>query len=258
MKVGVMTFDFTGKVALVIGGSTGIGETTAHAFRAAGALVVVADVNEQVGTKTVGSMGGADVAFFVKSDVSDSESVEALVRKVIERFGRLDIAFNNAGIQLAPAPLAEQNPANFAKVVTVNLRGVFNSMRAEIPAMLGSGGGSIINTASVMGERAAPGQSSYVASKHGIIGLTKGAAIDYATRGIRVNAILPGAVDSPMPQQITDVTQGRTENGMDTAPMRRLGTPHEVADAVLWLASDQSSFVTGASIAVDGGAIATL
>jgi NAD(P)-dependent dehydrogenase (short-subunit alcohol dehydrogenase family) len=253
-----MTFDFTGKVSLVTGAAVGIGEAAARAFHAAGARVALVDLDEERGTKTARSIGDDRAAAFFQADVSDFTAMEAVVKGVVDRFGRLDVAFNNAGIQHPPVTIPEHSVDSFRKTIRANLRGVFNSMRAEIPAMLGTGGGAIVNAASVMAVRARPGMSAYVASAHGIVGLTTGAAIEYATRGIRVNAVLPGVTDTPMYHRVADAAPVFADDALKATPMGRLGAPREVADAVLWLASEQASFVTGAAIPVDGGAIAAL
>lgn len=247
-----MAFDLNGKVAVVTGGASGTGAAAVRAFASAGAKVVVSDQDEGLGRELVKSLGGDDVAVFVATDTTAADGAEALVRTALDRFGRLDIAFNNAEIRPAPAALADQTAQEFGQVLTANLRGAFVSMRAEIPAMLASGGGSIINTSSVLGTLGAPNESAYVTSAHAVIGLTRGAASDYASRGVRVNAILPGSVDTA-----TSGPQAR-DQAQETNPSHRPADPREVADVVMWLASEQSSYVTGAAISVDGGATATL
>ncbi|MFD5752516.1 SDR family NAD(P)-dependent oxidoreductase [Streptomyces sp. NPDC127033] len=252
-----MAFDFEGKVAVITGGASGVGEATVRALASAGAKVVVSDRDEGLGRELVESLGGDDVAVFVATDTSDANGAGALVKTALDRFGRLDIAFNNAEIRPAPTALVDQTAQDFGQVLTANLRSAFVSMRAEIPAMLAAGGGSIINTSSVLGTLGAANESAYVTSAHAVIGLTRGAASDYASQGVRVNAILPGSVDPATPRRAADAPEAR-DQAQETNPSRRPADPREVADVVLWLASEHSSYVTGAAIAVDGGTTATL
>ncbi|MFD8001775.1 glucose 1-dehydrogenase [Streptomyces mirabilis] len=253
-----MAFNLDGKVAVVTGGTSGVGEAAARAFASAGAKVVVSDQDEELGRELVKSLGGDDVAIFVATDITDADGAKALVKTALDRFGRLDIAFNNAEIRPAPAALADQTAQEFGQVLTTNLRGAFVSMRAEIPAMLATGGGSIINTSSVLGTLGAANESAYVTSKHAVIGLTRGAASDYASQGIRVNAILPGSVDTATSRRAAADAPEARDQAQETNPSHRPANPQEVADVVMWLASEHSSYVTGAAIAVDGGAAATL
>lgn len=245
-----------GKVALVTGASAGIGKATALAFAREGADVVAADVDVERGEKTAAELEAEGVdAMFVRADVSSPTDVAALVDKTIERFGHLDYAFNNAGIEGAQAPTADCTIENWNKTIATNLTGVFLCMRAEIPHVL-ERGGAIVNNASVAGLVGFAGIPAYAASKHGIVGLTKTAALDYATRGIRVNAVCPGVIATEMIARFTKGDAAANEQFVQAEPVGRLGTPEEIADAVIWLCSDRASFVTGQAIAVDGGFVA--
>lgn len=243
---------FDGKVALITGASSGIGLATAEAFVAEGARVVVADINpagQEVVERLTASGGDA---LFVSVDVGALEQVQRMVAQTLERFGRLDIAFNNAGISggLA-APTADYSLETWNRVIQINLTSVFLCMQQEIPAMLAGGGGSIINNASILGLVGFATAPAYVAAKHGVLGLTKTTALEYAQSGIRVNAVCPGFIHTPMVDAALD---DATEAYIATKhAMGRLGNPQEIAGAVLWLASPASSFVTGQAITVDGG-----
>jgi NAD(P)-dependent dehydrogenase (short-subunit alcohol dehydrogenase family) len=236
--------------AITVDAASGLGQSTARAFAASGAKVVVSDINEAAGRETVASLGGD--ALFVRADVADPDNMQEVVNLTLARFGRLDIAYNNAGIELTPNPLAEQSIEEFDRVIAVNVLGVFNSMRAEIPAMLTSGGGAIINASSGLGLRAIPMQSPYVASKHAVLGLTKAAALEYAALGIRINAVAIGVIDSPLYETAAATTPGYKERIWSRQPNGRIGTMDVVADTVMWLASGASSYVVGASIVLDG------
>ncbi|MFG1608001.1 SDR family NAD(P)-dependent oxidoreductase [Actinoplanes sp. NPDC049265] len=248
-----MSTDLAGKVAIVTGGASGIGRETVKALVENGARVVVADLSEDGGRETVDYAGGAENATFIRTDVGDPDSVRNLVGRTVEIHGRLDIAHNNAGITFAGPLLADVTVEDFNRVIGVNLAGVFLSMRAEVPAMLAGGGGSIINTASGLGEVALAGQSAYVASKHGVIGLTKAAAMEYSVHGVRVNAVLPGVIRTPLIEAIDKEQPGFIEMLLREHPIGRLGTTRDIAEAVVWLASDAATFVTGSSVNVDGG-----
>ena len=243
--------DMTGQVALVAGASRGIGAATAEAFAAAGAAVVLAarDLPAlQAVARRIEAAGGRALA--VRADVSDAGSMRGLVDQALAAYGRLDAAFNNATAGPMPAPLAEIDPDEFDQGIATNIRGTFLGMRFQVPAMLRTGGGSIVNMASVAGVQGTANLAAYVAGKAGIIGLTKVAAIDYADAGIRVNVVAPGPILTHHLRAAGPEAQRLA--GLST-PMRRTGTAAEVADVVLWLCSPQSSFVTGTVIPVDGG-----
>lgn len=240
--------ELQGKVALVTGAGSGIGEAVARDFAARGATVVVVDIND-VPAKTVANDIGANAHPEV-ADVSDADSMRELIDRVVAEHGRLDIAVNNAGIGGDSAPVGEYPIESWRKVIGVNLDGVFYSMRYEIPAMLKSGGGSIINMGSVLSSVGFQQSSAYVAAKHGLIGLTKTAAIEYSKDGIRVNAVGPGFIETPLLQkpESAEIVKGVTA----LHPIGRLGQPEEVAAVVSFLASDKASFVTGSYYTVDG------
>lgn len=247
---------FDGKVAIVTGGGSGIGQAACHLYAQEGARVVVSDIDEKGGKETVEaiqSMNGA--AIFVRADVSKPEDCEAMVAASLEQFGRLDIAFNNAGIGGEAALTAEYSVAGWQKVVDINLSGVFYCMKYEIPAMLTSGAGAIVNMASILGKVAFENSSAYVAAKHGVVGLTKNAAVEYAKQGLRINAIGPAFIRTPLIAGIEENEQAR-DLLVSLHPMGRLGEVDEVAEMVIWLSSEKASFVTGAYFAVDGGYLA--
>lgn len=248
---------FTRKVALVTGGGSGIGRATAIAFARDGANVVVGDVTVTGGQETVQAIvesGGA--AIFVKVDVSKEAEVEAMVRHVIEVYGRLDYAVNNAGVEGPSAPTADYTEEAWDRVLDINLKGVWLCMKYELPQMLKQGGGAIVNMSSVAGLVGFAGAPAYTASKHGIIGLTRAAALEYATAGVRVNAVCPGVIQTPMIDRAVGGSADVRASLLALEPVGRFGTPEEVAEAALWLCSDAASFVTGHALAVDGGLVA--
>ena len=246
---------FAGKVAFVTGGASGIGRATALAFAREGARVVVADASEPGGQETARMIEqGGGRALAVRCDVTRGEDVKAALAKTVEAFGRLDFAFNNAGIEpRKPAPTAEYEEEEWNRIIDTNLRGVFLCMKHEIPLILKQGGGAIVNTASGAGIIGIKGSPAYTAAKHGLIGLTKAAALDYAAQNIRVNAVAPGYIETPMMERFTGGTAEGRAKVIAEEPVGRMGTPEEIAAAVLWLCSDAAAFVIGHALVVDGG-----
>ncbi len=252
---------FADKVALVTGGGSGIGRASAIALAQAGAAVAVVDTDDQGAAGSVDAIqGDGGQALAVHCDVAFDAETRGAVARVVERFGRLDCAINNAGIQGDLSPTAECSVANWNRTLAVNLTGVWHCMRHEIPALLAAGGGAIVNVASNFGLVGSVGMPAYSASKHGVVGLTKTAALEYARAGIRVNALCPGPVQTPMVDKILrakpEHAQGIIDAIVEREPVGRFGTPEEIADAALWLCSDGASFVTGAVLAADGGFVA--
>jgi NAD(P)-dependent dehydrogenase (short-subunit alcohol dehydrogenase family) len=252
-----MTTELHGKVALVTGGTSGIGRETSVLFAKAGAKVVVSGRREVEGNETIGLIraAGGD-ALFVKSDVSRAAEVAALVQKTVEKFGRLDFAFNNAGVEGNWIPIAEQPEEDWDRTIDINLKGVWLCLKYEIRQMLKQGGGGgIVNMASVAGWIGSAGAATYCASKHGVMGLTKAAALETARNGIRVNVVCPAVIETPMGERLFGAPDLK-KFALGLHPIGRFGKPLEVAEAVLWMCSDRASFMTGQSLVLDGGFLA--
>ena len=244
-----MHYDFKDKVALVTGAGSGLGKAMARAFADAGAAMVVSDINAESGAATASEIAeGGGEAVFVQADVRDHDQVEGLISACTHKYGRLDFACNNAGVLHAGALTDEIAPEDWDYLMSVNLRGVWSCMRREIPVMLEQGSGAIVNTASVAGLVGVPRGALYAASKWGVVGLTKSAALEYAGRGLRINAVCPGVADTPM----IESTPEEAAQAVNAIPMGRMARPTEIAAAVMWLCSDQSSYVTGHAMVVDG------
>jgi NAD(P)-dependent dehydrogenase (short-subunit alcohol dehydrogenase family) len=245
---------FAGKAALVTGAGSGIGRATAQAFAAEGADVVLADIdtvgNEET-ARLVAEHGGRVLA--IRCDVTSSSDIRGVVEQTVREFGRLDVAFNNAGIEQPPAPLVDISEDEWTRLLDIDLRSAFLCMKYEIPAMIEHGGGSIVNTSSGAGVVGIRGQAAYVAAKHGLIGLTKSAALDYAAQGVRVNAICPGIIETPMMDRFSGGTPEGRARVIGQEPVGRMGRPEEIASAVLWLSSDLGAFATGHAMVIDGG-----
>jgi NAD(P)-dependent dehydrogenase (short-subunit alcohol dehydrogenase family) len=242
-----------GKVALVIGGSTGIGRATAVAFGQAGATVVLAGRGRDRGKETEALVQQTGVeALFIETDVTSDLSVRNLIDRTIDKFGRIDAAFNNAGIEGKVAPIADTTETDFDSIIDTNLKGVYLGLKYQVAQMLKNGGGTIVNTASIGGVIGFPNTAIYCASKHAVIGLTKTVALELADANIRVNAIAPGAVQTGLLNRMSggeEAAQGVAQ----AIPMKRISKPEEIADAVVWLCSDEASYITGHTLVVDGG-----
>ena len=249
--------DLRNKVALITGGTSGIGRDTAVLFAKQGAKVVITGRREAEGAETVNLIRAAGgEGLFVKSDVSKAADIQSMVQKTVEKFGRLDVAFNNAGVEGKWVPLIEQTEDNWDYVHNINLKGLWLSLKYEIQQMLKQGGGgAIVNMSSVAGLIGTPGAGVYIASKHGVLGLTKTAALEYASLGIRVNAVCPAVIETAMADRaFSDPEVNKRIKAMH--PIGRFGKPMEIAEAVLWMCSDRSSFMTGHEIVLDGGMLA--
>jgi NAD(P)-dependent dehydrogenase (short-subunit alcohol dehydrogenase family) len=252
-----MSTELQGKVGIVTGGTSGIGRDAAVLFARAGAKVVVAGRREAEGKETVDLVraAGGD-AQFVKTDVSKAVEVRALVQKTVEKFGRLDVAFNNAGIEGSWIPITEQSEEDWDKTIDINLKGVWLCLKYEIQQMLKQGGGgAIVNMASVAGLAGFAGTATYTASKHGVLGLTKAAALETARSGIRINAVCPAVIETPMAERAFGMPEFK-KFALGLHPIGRFGKPMEIAEAVLWMCSDRASFMTGQSLVLDGGFLA--
>lgn len=247
--------NFTDKVVLITGAGNGIGRATAIAFGQQGASVVVADMSRSAGEETTALITQAGgIATFILCDVTKDQDVQSMVDGTIETYGKLDIAFNNAGIEIEHSKLADGDEATYDKVMDVNVKGVWRCMKYQIPALLKQSTSAIVNTASIAGLGAAPKMSIYSASKHAVIGLTKSAAVEYGRKGLRVNAICPAAIDTEMVRRAIENDPQKEQFINNLHPVGRIGQPEEVAAAVLYLCSDLAGFTTGVALPIDGGA----
>lgn len=250
--------DMAGKVAFVTGAGSGMGRSMARIFAQRGAVVIVADIDVNGGTAVatdIQALGGK--ALFIRTDVSNEEQVRAAIETTVAQYGRLDYAVNNAGWDGDVKPLTEQASDVFRRVIDINLAGVFYGLKYQIPVMVKQGGGAIVNTSSIAGVRGHPGIGPYVAAKHGVNGLTKTAAIEYASQGIRVNALCPGGIRTPLLESYLQAAPELRAAIIDAHPMRRLGEPEEMAQVAVWLCSPAASYVNGHELVADGGKIAS-
>lgn len=245
--------DFSGKVALITGASAGMGLATARAFAEAGAAVVLADVKESVDRAAEELIAAGHTVLAVRCDVSDDEQVAAMVERTVSAFGRLDAAFNNAGVMARVAPTADSSREDWDRVIGINLRGVWSCMKHELKQMERQRSGAIVNNASVGAITGNPGIASYIASKHGVVGLTRTAALEYVQHGIRVNAVNPGTIDTQIARDVVAGDPKAYSEMVGKIPMGRVGQPEEIAAAVLWLCSPGASYVVGQALTVDGG-----
>ena len=244
------------KAAIITGGSSGIGRAAAIALAKQGVKIAIAARRAKEGEETVSLVkeAGSD-GIFVKTDVANENDVRSLVEKTVKTYGRLDYAFNNAGIEETPTSLVDQTSEVFDQIMNVNVKGVWLSMKYEIPEMIRTGGGAIVNTSSGAGVIGYPQQPIYIASKHAVLGLTKSAALEYAKSGIRINAIAPGVTETEMVERVAEDDKQLIESIKSITPIGRIGDPQEIANAVVWLLSDKASFVLGHTLLVDGGAV---
>ncbi|MFI6734622.1 glucose 1-dehydrogenase [Nonomuraea sp. NPDC050451] len=249
-----LTYNFSGQVAMVTGAGAGMGAATARAFAAAGASVVLTDIDQDAVEKTAQELSERGCQVLpLACDVSDERQVAAAVDRNVDEFGRLDMAFNNAGIMIPDTDAADEPAEAFDSVMAVNLRGVWACVKQELAQMRHQGSGAIVNCSSLAGLVGDPRPASYDATKHGIIGLTKSAALEYAPRGVRINAVCPGTIDTPMVERMVNAGELDIDAALAATPMARLGKAEEIASAVLWLCSPGASFVTGVALPVDGG-----
>lgn len=249
-----MNISFENQVALVTGAASGMGLATAQAFAEAGAKVVLADFREDVVQKEADKLVAAGkTAIAIGCDVSNDTQIEAMIARTVSHFGRLDVAFNNAGVMAKVAPIAESSHEEWERVIGINLRGVWNCMKHELRQMEKQGSGAIVNNASVGALTGNPGIASYIASKHGVVGLTRTAALEYVKKGIRVNAVNPGLIDTQVARDVVSGDEQAYDEFAKRVPIGRAGRPDEIASAVLWLCSSGASYVVGQALTIDGG-----
>lgn len=252
-----MNREFVDKVAFLTGAGSGIGRAAALAFSRRGARLVIVDISRRDGEETLGIIKDADGdAIFHHTDVTNATEVRAAVNSTVQTYGRLDYAFNNAGIEGIMAPTVDFREDQWDQVLNVNLKGVWLCMKYEIPHMLKQGCGTIVNTASAAGLVGFPPSAPYAASKHGVLGLTKSVAVEYAKAGIRINAICPGTISTPLVEHHMAANPHMVDHYVETTPIGRIGSPEEVAETAVWLCSDAASYITGSAVVVDGGAVA--